>query len=281
MRVLLIESKPEDVLFLRDVLTEIGEGGYWDNWVNLEVLEASSWSEAWAILKSEPLDIVLLDLDFPGTQGIETFRRAQQAAQHLPVVLLVGSSEESLGLWLLRDGAQDFLVKKRVDCAPLAHAMRSAIERHRLLTASRASSTRDTLTGLPNSVGFLSCANRDLKLAARLGRRVMVMIAESPFACDDQRRDLALVETADHLRSAAGPADLLARIGLTQFGMSVFDTAAESLESARARIQRALRKHDIQIGTAIFSSDDPATLDGLLEQAASELVPSSLAMRVG
>ena len=65
MRVLLIESKPEDIRFLRDVLMEIGEGGHWVNWVKIEVLEASSWSEAWAILESEPLDIVLLDLDFP------------------------------------------------------------------------------------------------------------------------------------------------------------------------------------------------------------------------
>jgi PleD family two-component response regulator len=278
MRVLLIESKPEEVLFLRDVLTEIGEGGHWVNWVKIDVLEASSWSEAWAILESEPLDIVLLDLDFPGAEGIETFRRAQQAAQHLPVVLLVGASEESLGLWLIRDGAQDFLVKKHLDCAPLAHAMRSAIERHRLLTASRASSTHDSLTGLLNRAGFLTFAGRDVKLAERLGRRLMVMVAESPIACDEQQRDLALVETAEHLHSVAGPADLLARIDGTRFGMIVFDTAQESLESARARIQPALEQHRIQSGAAIFSSDYPSTLDGLLEQAATNLAPNSLAM---
>jgi PleD family two-component response regulator len=278
MRVLLIESKPEEVLFLRDVLTEIGEGGHWVNWVKIDVLEASSWSEAWAILESEPLDIVLLDLDFPGAEGIETFRRAQQAAQHLPVVLLVGASEESLGLWLIRDGAQDFLVKKHLDCAPLAHAMRSAIERHRLLTASRASSTHDSLTGLLNRAGFLTFAGRDVKLAERLGRRLMVMVAESPIACDEQQRDLALVETAEHLHSVAGPADLLARIDGTRFGMIVFDTAQESLESARARIQPALEQHRIQSGAAIFSNDYPSTLDGLLEQAATNLAPNSLAM---
>jgi len=281
MRVLLIESKPEDILFLRDVLTEIGEGGYWNNWVNIEVLVASSWSEASAILASEPLDIVLLDLDLADSQGIETFRRVQCVAQHLPMVLLVGTSEESLGLRLIRDGAQDFLVRTQVDCAPLAHAMRNAIERHRLLTASRAVSTHDTLTGLLNRAGFLTGAERDLKLAARLGRRLMVVVAESPLTCDEQQRDLALVETADRLRSVASPAYLLARIGLTRLGMSVFDTAAESLESARARIQPALRQHRIQTGAAIFSSDHPATLDGLLEQAASDLAPNSLAMRVG
>jgi PleD family two-component response regulator len=278
MRVLLIESKPEDIRFLRDVLMEIGEGGHWVNWVKIEVLEASSWSEAWAILESEPLDIVLLDLDFPGTQGIETFRRAQHAAQHLPVVLLVGASEESLGLWLIRDGAQDFLVKKHVDCAPLAHAMRSAIERHRLLTASRASSTLDTLTGLLNLAGFLTFADRDVKLAGRLGRRLMVMVAESPITGDEQQRDLALVEMAEHLRSVASPADLLARIDCMRFGLIVFDTEAESLESARARIQSALQQHRIQTGAAIFSNDHPSTLDRLLEQAATDLAPNSLAM---
>jgi diguanylate cyclase (GGDEF)-like protein len=279
MRVLLIESEQEDVIFLRDVLTEIGEGRYWKNWVSIEVLEAASWSEASAILASEQIDIVLLDLDIP------TFRLAQGAAQHIPMVLLVGESEESLGLRMVRDGAQDFLVKKQVDCAPLAHAMQNAIERHRLLTSLCAASTHDTLTGLLNRGGFLTYAERDRKLAERLGRRLMVMIAEPEnlseiaSAYGEQRRDLALVEAADHLRSLAGPADLLARIGCTCFGITIFDTEAERLEAAHTRIRAALRQHRIQIGAAIFSPDRPATLDGLLAQAVSDLSPNALAMR--
>jgi CheY-like chemotaxis protein len=105
---MLIESKPEDVLFLRDVLVEIGEGRYWNNWVNLEILHARSWSEASAILSSEAVDIVLLDLDVLDSQGIETFRRAQRGAQNIPMVLLLGASEESVGVRMVRDGAQDF-----------------------------------------------------------------------------------------------------------------------------------------------------------------------------
>src|ERR1700680_3376780 len=62
MRVLLIESETEDALFLRDVLTEIGEGRYGNNWVNIEVLHASSWKEASTILSNEPVDIALLEL---------------------------------------------------------------------------------------------------------------------------------------------------------------------------------------------------------------------------
>jgi PleD family two-component response regulator len=279
MRVLLIESEPEDVVFLRDVLTEIGEGRYWDNWVNVEILEANSWSRASAILASELVDVVLLDLDIADSQGMETFRRAQRAAPHIPMVLLVGAAEESLGLRLVRDGAQDFLVKKQVDCAPLAHAMRNAIERHRLLTASRASSTYDTLTGLLNRAGFLASADRDRKLAEKLGHRVIVMVAEIPAGLSEQQRDLALVEAADHLRKVAGPSDLLARIGCTRFGMTIFETESKSVEAAYARIRAALRQHRIQTGAAVFSPNDPSTLDALLDQATADLYPNALAMR--
>ena len=211
MRVLLIESETEDALFLRDVLTEIGEGRYWNNWVNIEVLHARSWKEASAILSNEPVDIALLDLDLADSQGMATFRHAQTAAPDIPMILLVGAQDESLGLRLVRDGAQDFLVKRQVDCAPLAHAMRNAIERHRALAASRAASTHDTLTGLLNRAGFVTSADHDRKLAERLGRRLMVMVAEPKnlgeiaTAYGEQRRDLALVEAADHLRSPRRP----------------------------------------------------------------------------
>ena len=278
MRVLLVESEAEDVVFLRDVLTEIGEGRYWNNWVNMEILEAASWQKASAILSSEPVDIVLLDLDVLDSQGIETFRRAQLAARQIPMVLLVGESEAMLGLGLVREGAHDFLVKKQVDCAPLAHAIRNAIERHRLLTAARAASTHDTLTGLLNRSGFLTAAQRDCKLAEQLSRRLMVLVAEIPSGQDEQRTDLALVEAADRMRGIASPAAILARLETTRFGMTIFDTETESLEAASARIHDTLRPHRIRIGAAIFNPNHPATLDTLLEQAATDLNPNALAM---
>jgi len=279
MRVLLIESEPEDLIFLREVLAEIGEGRYWSNWVNIEILDAANWREASAILQSEHPDIVLLSLDLPDSQGIETFRRAQLAAPAIPMILLVGGYEESLGVQLVRDGAQDFLVKKQVDCAPLAHAMRNAIERHRLLTAARAASTHDTLTGVLNRSGFLASAEPDCKLAERLGRRLMVMVAEIQTSLDQQRADLALVEAADHLRANASPADILARIEPTRFGMIVFDTEVESVEAAHSRVEAALRQHQIKIGAAIFSPAHPVSLDALLDQAVANLSPNARAMR--
>ena len=103
-------------------------------------------------------------------------------------------------------------------------------------------------------------------------------LGEITTAYGEQRRDLALIETADHMRSLAGPADLLARIETTRFGMTVFDTEAESVEGAWARMYAALLQHRILIGAAVFSNDQPATLDELLEQAARDLYPNALAV---
>ena len=289
LRVLLVEPEPEDLLFLRDVLTEIESGGYWSNWVEVQTLYAATANEAVAILANDPIDVILLNLDLTGNHGVQTFRYVEAAAPQVPILLMVGAGEEELAARMVREGAQDFLVKKQVDCAPLAHAIRNAIERHRVVTAARAASITDSLTGLYNRGAFLAFADRDRKLAERLGRRLMILLAEpvrvgpshtSEIASTDgqQRQDLMLVEMADHLRSLASPTDMLARIGHARFAMTIFDTDAESVEEAWARLHAAAAGHRIRIGAAIFDSDRPLPIDALLEQAARDLAPSALAI---
>jgi PleD family two-component response regulator len=290
VRVLLVESEPEDVLFLRDVLTEIESGRYWSNWVHIDALHAASWAEASMILDDESIDLILLNPDLSDSTGlgvddrVATFRRVQATAEQIPMILLMGPGDAAMGVRMVRDGAQDFLFKKELDCEPLAHAMCNAMERHRLLSAARASSVMDSLTGLHNRAGFVTFADRDRKLAERLGRRLMIVVAEPKSlpeiatALGEQRRDLSLIETADHLRSLAGPTDLLARIGATRFGMAIFETEVDTLEEAWARIHAAGAAHRIRIGAATFHVDRPMSLEGLLNQAAADLTPNAMAM---
>lgn len=285
LRVLLVESVAEDVLFLRDVLTEIEEGRYWNNWVHIETLHAASWNEASAILASEPVDVILLDPDLSDSQGVETFRRVHMAAERVPMILLVGPDDEAMGVRMVREGAQDFLLKKQVDCAPMAHAIRNAIERNRLLAAARAGTMTDALTGLPNRAAFITLADRDRKLAERLGRRMMILIAEPKnldelaYAFGEQRRDLALVETADHLRGLAGATDLIARLGESRFAMSVLETPVETIESAWARLHSAAEAHRITLGLAMFDPERPASLEFLLEQASMDMTSTAMIAR--
>jgi len=284
LRILLVESDAEETLFLRDVLNEMDGAPCWSDWVHLEAVYASTWSDAAAILATEPLDLVLLDPSSEGAEG-EWYRREQALAQDLPVILLVEPCDVPLAERLVRDGVQDFLIKQQVDCVPLAHAIRNAVERHRLLAASRAVSMTDPLTGLLTRAAFLTLADRDRKLAERWRCRMMIMVAEPSnldllaAAHGEQRRDLAMVETADHLRSLAGPSDLLARIGTRRFGITVFDRQVESVEKVWARMRSATAAHKISLGTAVFDPERPLSLDGLLDEASLDLVPKALATR--
>ncbi len=295
LRVLLAESGTEDALFLRDVLTELDGSRCWSDWVRLEASHATTWAETEAVLAAEAVDILLLNPDLRDSQGAETFRRVQAAAPHVPVILLVEPAATSLAERLVRDGAQDFMLKVEVDCAPLARAIRNALERHRLLAAARATSMTDPLTGLLTRPAFLTLADRDRLLAERLSRRIMILVAErvEPAAPagregDDgvrahggrthgqQRRDLELVEAADSLRVLAGPAALVARLDRSRFSLAVFDTEAESVEEIRARLHTAAADGKLAFGAAVLDPQHPVSLDALLERASLDLHRSLL-----
>lgn len=291
LRVLLVESEPEEMIFLHDVLREIEESRWLPEWPQLEPLSAATWEEAERILTGPSCHtaspqaiphVIVLNPDLPGQQGAATFRLAQAAAPNVPVILVVNPGDEALAVRLIREGAQDFLFKKSIDCGPLSHALRNAVLRHRLLAASRAAERTDSLTGLANRADFLASAGRDRSLAERIKRPWLLFVAkpsnlttdEGPFAgaFNDQRRDIELVEAADHLRGIATQADALARIDERHFALSVFVDDTETAEEASSRIQTAAARLGIEMGVSAFRSHTPIGVDGMIGQAFADLV---------
>jgi PleD family two-component response regulator len=284
LRVLLADSDPEDLLFLEDVLIEMEEGQHWGTWVSVETLAASSLAETLSLLQSEAADVILLNLTLQDSRGAATYRAVQALRPDTPVILIARAEERELAAQLIREGAQDFLPKAQLDCAPLAHAIRNGMERQRLLAAARATSVVDPLTGLLNRSGFFSMAECHRLLAEQLGRRFMLIAAELRQATQsEQHRDLALMEIAERLRALAGSTHLLARVSATSFAIGIIETPLQSLELTWARLRTGAEEQRIAIGTAIFDADHPLPLEALLEQAeldlSASIAPKALAMR--
>ena len=76
-----------------------------------DVSLADSGIEALAKLQNEKSDMVLLDIDMPGMNGIETFERMKGFASGIPVIFLTASGLEEDVVNAIRLGAVNYLKK--------------------------------------------------------------------------------------------------------------------------------------------------------------------------
>ena len=100
--VLAVDDQPANLRLLDAVLTPRGH----------RVLTASSGTEGLALLETEDVDLVLLDIVMPGMDGHEVCRRIRStpATEFLPVVMITASGTEQR-LAALESGADDFVTK--------------------------------------------------------------------------------------------------------------------------------------------------------------------------
>lgn len=100
-------------------------------------------------LREQPPGVVLLDLSLPDAAGLQGLRQIREARPDLPVVILSGTADEETAVQAVSEGAQDYLVKGRIDPDLLARALRYAVERQRLMVELREALARvKTLSGL-------------------------------------------------------------------------------------------------------------------------------------
>ena len=75
------------------------------------VLLAESGRKALDMLKSEKVDLILLDIAMPGMNGIETFERIKESGLEIPVIFLTASGHEDNVMTAIRMGAVNYLKK--------------------------------------------------------------------------------------------------------------------------------------------------------------------------
>lgn len=123
IRVLLIEDNPGDARLLQEMLDDAPGN------VAFELEHAERLSAGLKKVARNQIDVVLLDLTLPDSEGLETFIRLQTEAPDMPITVLSGLDDASLAIQAVRDGAQDYLVKGEIDNHSLTRAIRYAIER--------------------------------------------------------------------------------------------------------------------------------------------------------
>ncbi len=137
IEVLLVEDNPADARLLREAVEDVAPA-------RIQLTHTTSLRSALQRVDSSnprgpSFDIVLLDLSLPDVQGLETIARFHRAAPTIPIVVLTGIDNEETALNAIHHGAQDYLVKGKVDGALLLRVMHYATERKRSTDALRRS----------------------------------------------------------------------------------------------------------------------------------------------
>ncbi len=130
IRVLLVEDEEDDAFLLERALTKTAPGQF-------EMTKVATLAGALQMLETSSFHVVLADLSLPDSRGLDAFERVHEANPGLAVVVLTGNDDERLAVRALNEGAQDYLVKGRVDGQSLVRSMRYAIERNRCTRLER------------------------------------------------------------------------------------------------------------------------------------------------
>ncbi|MCV7012442.1 PP2C family protein-serine/threonine phosphatase [Mycolicibacterium madagascariense] len=123
LSVLLVEDDRGDALLVEELVAEAN--------IEITMVWAASIADAERELTLSAPDCVLLDLNLPDANGIAALARVAACDPTIPIVVLTGLTDEHFGVSALASGAQDYLVKGRVEAEMLRRALLYAIERKR------------------------------------------------------------------------------------------------------------------------------------------------------
>ncbi len=246
-RILLIEDNAGDAELVRAML-ELNEMS------RAETVHCTRLADGVARLQNEVFQLVILDLDLPDSQGLETLRRVQCAAKMLPIVVFTGQEDLELSRNAMRLGAQECLCKSHFSGAILVRMIGNAVERQQILAATTASSLTDELTGIYNRRGLLTFAPPFFKQSVRLNKSIFLLYADLDGlkSINDnlghEAGDRAICEAADVLRESFRESDLMSRLGGDEFVVLSLAAREDSHEFLCERVQSAVFRRNEQTG---------------------------------
>jgi len=125
--VLLIQSESPDAAAIRDALNSWGR--FEVEWLERCTDGVKRLENVGGGQKQAGPAAIMLDLDLVDSQGIETFDRIYDVAPQIPILVLSADRDEAIAIVAVQRGAQDYLLKPRVNDYLLLKALTNMLER--------------------------------------------------------------------------------------------------------------------------------------------------------
>ncbi|HTS84610.1 MAG TPA: EAL domain-containing protein [Usitatibacter sp.] len=226
--VLLIEDNPGDARLIREMLAEE------PSQVEFRLKHADRLARGLELLAQKETSLVLLDLSLPDSHGLDTFAKVYAHSPKVPIIVLSGNDDQQLALYAVKSGAQDYLVKGKIDRELLLKAMQYSIERKRYQEELERQANYDGLTGLPNR-HLLHDRLRQAVFTQRSARSIAVVFIDLDHfkvindSLGHNFGDEVLRHVGERLLASVRDGDTVARLGGDEFVLILSDQAREEV----------------------------------------------------
>jgi diguanylate cyclase (GGDEF)-like protein len=276
-RILVVDDEPINVVVLSEILQTEGE-----------VLTAPDGRSAIEIAKAELPDIILLDVEMPGMDGLDTLTelRGNRATEGIPVIFITGrtnDTDEEEGLSL---GAVDYIAKP-VRPAVTRMRVRTHIRLKRYGDMLQELAFVDGLTGIANRRRFDDVLDTELRRARRRDAEISLILIDIDHfkAYNDHFGHLGGDECLRHVAQALGqtvnrPGDLLARYGGEEFACILPETGSDGAQTVAETFRVAISSLGLphpasatadhltlSLGVTTVRVDEQLDANGLIELA--------------
>jgi two-component system cell cycle response regulator len=268
------------------------------------ILQAGDGIEAFKLLLSTPIDLIICDLEMPRIDGFKLLGMitGREELRDIPVIMLTGHGNRELKIRLLGQGASDY-VTKPFDAGELIARVKVQLKIKNLQDELKRSndmlrqlSITDPLTLLYNRRYTTDMLVKELQRAERKGSHLSLVMLDIDFfkRVNDQYGhligDQILVAVAGLSRIGLRSYDFAARYGGEEFVLILPETAHEDAlliaERLRARVEMHLftgslksLKITVSMGVATYPTDFIGTVEDLIREADEALFRAKKAGR--
>lgn len=130
VKILLIEDNLAEARLLQEFLKQAQSKEF-------SLVHVQRLRDAFHELNQQNYDVILLDLTLPDSQGLSSLPLLISQAPSTPIVVLTNTNDEELAIEAVREGAQDYLVKRQVNPDVLVRSVQYAIARKQVLEQLR------------------------------------------------------------------------------------------------------------------------------------------------
>ncbi|MCK5506349.1 MAG: diguanylate cyclase, partial [Thermodesulfovibrionia bacterium] len=221
--ILLADSDLSDIDIIKSNLSAYDD-------INFNFDTARSDTDTLDKVEGKKFDLVLMNQDPPGINGIKMLKEISERKLGMPVIMIVAVGEEKLGVEAMDKGAYDYLTREEIKNQSLNRAVYRAIQRKKLENDIKESlvkleklAIRDGLTGLYNQFHLREVIKNEFKKAKRHLQPMSCMMLDLDHfkSVNDshghQFGDFVLAQSAGILKSIVRDTDFVARYGGEEF----------------------------------------------------------------